>query len=299
MRAFKKPGGCVGTHVQGIRYDLCPGHAIGGHIRSEQGPNSRQLHPGVGERVCSTAGGPVKVVLDLKAASSRSDCDQDIRATRGSRLLEHNPGLRIGAGVRLRCDARDECSIAVHRLVDIIELVISSVDVGTRAVHREHAICIACRAADCRGTNIGVDPGSRKRTGRRGRCLSCDLNVIKGCAAILPDIMRSHEQPDGCIAVHGDARRTNLCPRVSVRGFPRSEGIASSLQLEPFVGGAEASEVRGRLRASEIVLHTHTVADGRCDRREWTGTAIDSIPHAVDIRSARTNIWRDQRIHVR
>src|ERR1700758_2214787 len=113
MRAFKKSGGCDGTYVQTLRYNLCPVHSIGGHIGSERGPNSRQLHPGVGERVCSTSDGPVKVVLDLKAASSRSDCDQDIWVARGSRLLEHDPGLGIGAGIRLRPDARDECSIAV------------------------------------------------------------------------------------------------------------------------------------------------------------------------------------------
>ena len=236
MRAFEEPGSCAGIEGQGLREDLCPGHAIAGHRGSERGPISRQLHPGVGERVCSTPDGPVKVVLNLKAASSRSDCDQDIWAARGSRLLEHNPGLGIGTGVRLRRDARDERSIAVHGLVDIIELVIGSVDVGTRAVHREHTVCIACRAADGRGTNIGVKPGSRKRTGRRGRHLRSNLNVIKGYGAVLPDVMRTHEQSDGCTAVHGDARRTNLCPRVSVSRFPRSEGIADSPQLEPFVG---------------------------------------------------------------
>ena len=131
MRAFEEPGGCAGIEGQGLREDLCPGDAIGGHIGGERGPNSRQLHPGVGERVYSSPYGPVKVVLNLKAASSRSDCDQDIRAARGSRLLEHYPGLGIGAGVRLRRDAGDECSIAVHGLVDIIELVIGSEDVGS------------------------------------------------------------------------------------------------------------------------------------------------------------------------
>ena len=110
--------------------------------------------------------------------------------------------------------------------------------------------------------------------------------------------MRGHEQSNCCTAVHGDARRTNLCPCVSVRGFPRSEGIADSLQLEPFVGGAVAREVRGRLCASEIILHTHAVANGRCDRRKWTAAAIGCTPHAVDIWRVRTNIWRDERIHV-
>src|SRR5260370_12431749 len=78
MRAFKKPESCVGTYVQTLRHNLCPGHAIGGHIGSERGPNSRQLHPGVGERVCSTPDGPLKVVLHLKAPSSSSHFDLHI-----------------------------------------------------------------------------------------------------------------------------------------------------------------------------------------------------------------------------
>jgi len=232
MRAFKKPGSNVGIHGQRLRYNLCPGHSIGGHIGSERGPYSRQLHPGIGERVCSTPDGPVKVVLDLKAARSRSDCDQDIRAARGSRLLEHNPGLRIGAGVRLRSDARDKRSIPVRGLVNIIELVIGSVDVGTCAVHSEHVIRRSRRPGDCWRTNISIGPGRLDWIVPWNR----DLNVIKGRAAVLPDVMRSHEQPDGCRAGHGDTRRTDLCPGVSVRGFPRSEGTADPLQLEPLVG---------------------------------------------------------------
>src|SRR5260370_24529596 len=176
-----------------------------------------------------------------------------------------------------------------------MELVIGSVDVGTCAVHSEDTVGIACRPTDCRGTHIGVKPWSRERI----VCWNRDFNVIKGYSAGLPDVMRSHEQPDCGGVGHGDARRTDLCPCVSVRGFPRSEGIADSLQLEPFVGGAVASEVRGRLRTSEIVLHTHAVADGWRDRREWTAAAICCSPPPLDILWARAHNWWGRRLHGR
>ena len=110
--------------------------------------------------------------------------------------------------------------------------------------------------------------------------------------------MRSHKQPDGYADVHGDARRANLRPRVSIRGFPRSEGIAGSLQLEPFVRGVVAWKVRGRLRAGKIVLHPHAVAIGRIDRRKWSAATIGRTPNPIKIWRAGADIWRDQRIHV-
>ena len=241
MRTGEEPRRDVRTHGQRLGDHQRPGHPIARDVGAELAPHPRQLHPDIGERERAAADGAVKVVLDLDTSGGR-DGDQDVRVARGRRLLEDDARLGVRTGVGLRGDARDQRRVAVarHGLVDVIELVAGPPDVGPRAVDGEHAAVIARRPDQSRSANIGIGPRGRDRIVRRDR----DVHIVEGNTAVLPDVMRGHEQPDGRAPGHGDARRANLCPRVPVGGFPRREGIANPLQLEPFVGRVVAGEIR-------------------------------------------------------
>ena len=92
---------------------------------------------------------PVEVVLHLDDAVG---CDRDqhvVRAGRG-RLLDHDAGLGVRAGVGLRRHPGDDRAVAVagERLVHVVELVVGAPDVGPGTVHGEHAVGVAGRAGD-------------------------------------------------------------------------------------------------------------------------------------------------------
>ena len=105
----KRPDGGRGGDGQGLGQHLGPGAAVGG----EEAVNlpvavQLQLHPHVGERRrCGRRCDPLKSYWTLTSPLGAVG-DQQVGGAGGGRLLEHHPGLGVGARVRLRGDPGDD-----------------------------------------------------------------------------------------------------------------------------------------------------------------------------------------------